>query len=102
MDNGKRTFVDKVQSMANSLAMHDHILADLSAIYNSRQYGPGGAKAFTDEELQALETLGGRAMSADDIYSFIILCDQLRAFFHNGTPVQNDYAATVNHIRTDI
>jgi hypothetical protein len=95
-------FVDKVQSMANSLAMFDHLLADLSDVYNSRQYGPGAANAFTDEELQALEAMGGRAMTAEDIYAFIILCDQLRLFFHSGMPVQNDYAATLNHIRTDI
>ncbi len=101
MENAKKTYAQAIQNMANQLAAFSHQLEDASAIYNSRQYGPGGADAFTDEELETLEATGGKKLKADDIYSFIILCDQMKTFLNNGDPAIRDYAATVNHIRTD-
>ncbi len=102
MDNAKKQFATQVQSMATQLAAFDHLLEDVSSVYNARLYGPGAANALTDAELATLESVGGRAITSDDIYAFVILCDQLRTFLHNGVPAQRDYAANLNHIRTDI
>ncbi len=102
MDNAKKSFTQMVQSMATELAHMDHLFEDISAVYNARLYGPGAENAFTDAELLELESVGGKKLTADDIYAFIILCDQMKIFIHNGVPAQRDYAANINHIRTDI
>lgn len=102
MDNAKASYARQVQAIATNLTALEHQLQDIVAVWNARLYGPGAANAFTDAELLALEALGGRAMKADDLYSFVILCDQFQAFLHNGTPAQRDYAANLNQLRVDI
>ncbi len=102
MDNAKLAFSKTVQNLATQMAQLANDLADVSRVYNSRLYGPGTANEFTDEELAVLESMGGRKMLADDVYAFIILCDQMQAFLNNGSPAQRDYAGNLNHIRTDL
>jgi hypothetical protein len=102
MDNAKASYARSVQALATTLAGIAHQVEDVQKVWDNRLYGPGAANAFTDAELESLETAGGRKMTADDMYSFVILCAQLQAFLHNETPARSDYAATVNHIRTDI
>ncbi len=102
MENAKTSYARSVQNLATTLAAISHQAEDIQRVWDNRLYGPGAANAFTDAELEGLETAGGRKMTADDMYAFIILCAQLQEFLHNGTPSQSDYAATINHIRTDI
>lgn len=102
MDNAKASYARSVQNLATTLAGISHQIEDIQKVWDNRLYGPGAINAFTDAELESLETAGGRKMTADDMYAFVILCAQFQAFLHNGTPSQSDYAATINHIRTDI
>jgi hypothetical protein len=102
MNNAKKQFAATVQSVANQIAMFDHLMADLNAVYSTRQYGPGWAEAYTDEELATLEDTGGRAMTVADPAVFIAMCQQFELFIHNGTPVQYDYTTILAKPRTDI
>jgi hypothetical protein len=102
MENAKFAFAKNVQSLATQLASLENQLGDVNEVYNARLYGPGADNAFTDDELAVLESMGGRKMTADDIYAFIILCDQFNQFLHNGSPAQRDYAGNLNHLRTDL
>jgi hypothetical protein len=102
MDNAKTAFARKCQEMATEIALMDHILEDMVKVWDSRLYGPGGTNAYTDSELAQLEAAGGRMVTADELYSFIIMASQFRNFLHNQAAVQSDYAATLNKVRLDL
>ncbi len=102
MEQAKLQYVRKIQDTATRLAEMSHALEDIEAIWNARLYGPGTANQFSDTELAALDAMGMRSCTADDLYGFVIFCAQFKLFMTNGVPAQRDNLANVQHLRTDI
>lgn len=97
MDSSKKHFVFRVQDLATQLANIAVDMQDAQGVYDTRQYGPGAANAITDSELGQLENEGFRTMTADQLYSYIIFCNEFKAFLQS-----NGYAGSLNFIRTDL
>ncbi len=102
MEQAKLQYVRTIQDAATKIADMSHVLEDIEAIWNARLYGPGAANQFSDTELAALDAMGLRSCTADDLYSFVIFCSQFKLFMNNGQPAQRDNMGNVNHLRTDI
>lgn len=102
MDVDKKQFLQQVQNIAVILANMDHHIDDIDRIWNARLYGPGAENAFTQAEMDGLQAAGLPSCTPDELYAFVILCAQLKNFFHNGAVVASDYASTIARVRTDI
>ncbi len=102
MDNAKIAFARKVQDTASELAKLENLMTDMFKIYNDRAYIPGAANQYTTEELTAMETAGGRQITADDLHMFLLLCQQISGLLSGQVAVQYDYMSIINRARNDI
>ena len=96
MLNEKRTYLTALQQTMTGLAGQVHMLEDLKAVYDARQYGPGGTNAITETELSEL------GMTTNDLLLAIMLLDNLNRFFKGEAVTVSNYMNILHEIRTDL
>ncbi len=92
----KVNFAQKVRQIATQLAQAAEGCVMLDEVYNHRLYGPGAEHAITDAELV------NTGLTADQLYAFVILCNQLSQFMNGQAPSVNDYKSTLDSVRQDL
>lgn len=101
MDQSKVAFVHNARMVAGQFAQLAQKMADISEVYDHRQYGPGAGGAIVEADIAA--GLNGEPIcDPDDVYAFIIVCAQLKSFMNNQPVVQNDFKGMTNRLRSDM
>jgi len=89
------TFVEKVKSIATTLAEAASEAADVRDVYFDRGYGAGETQLSSTD-------IASTGVTTTDITAFINLATQLTNFFGNQKVTQDDWGSVINKLRTDV
>lgn len=96
MASRKIQFAQAIMECCTSMAQAADNGVNAKDIFFDRGYNSGGAHEIVDSDIEALE------ITAAQLISGITLIENLDKFLTNQVPVQGDYDATLNQLRTDL
>lgn len=90
----KLDYAKRAKYLATQFAGVAKELRDLVEVWDDRFYGPGGSDAIADGDVEI------EGVTADQLYEFVLFCNNVKALLDNGAVSTNNWSSIVNKLRT--